>query len=501
MTGMGVGAASADLFGVFDDVTTHAPAAVAVDIDGEPTSYRALRDEAHHLGRELRRAGVGPGVPVAISCGRSPALVGAVLATLSVGGVYVPVDPLYPASRRRFLIEDSGAKALIDERHVVTALTPATAREPLTGALYVIYTSGSTGRPKGVVVTHENLLSLLRSALPLLDVGADDRWLLFHSPSFDFAAWELWGALFGGATLVVPRTAPTTDLTSLLDLLVSGRVGVLNSIPSTFRYLTRAWLRAGEPQLPVRHVMFGGERLDAATVAPFLSRHSGTRMTNLYGITEATIHATHLPIRTPEDVDGRDGASRIGRALPHLEMAVVGGEGRRCAVGEAGELWIGGGGVARGYLGQPELTDDRFRPAPPWATAGGTWFRTGDVARELDDGGFAFIGRQDEQVKMRGFRIELGEVDAALRALPGVTDAITAVVRPGTDLMRLVGCVVADDAHSGPELRQRLTAALPAFMVPARIAVVREIPRTPSGKLDRAAASLLVGERHNGGGR
>ena len=364
---------------------------------------------------------------------------------------------------------------------------------------YVIYTSGSTGRPKGVEVSHANaarLFAVLRQAFPF---GPDDVWTLFHSIAFDFSVWELWGALaFGGRLVVVPgETARSPE--AFYELLRRERVTVLSQTPSAFRQLVwaeeSALARADANETMVsdlRLVVFGGEALDPASLAPWIERHGEERplLVNMYGITETTVHTTWRRLRRS---DLEQPGSVIGRPLSDLSLYLLDRGGRPVPIGVPGEIHVGGAGVARGYLARPALTAERFVPDPFGEMSGQRLYRSGDLARRRPDGDLEYLGRIDRQVKVRGFRIELGEIEAALAEHPGVRAA--AVVaredRPGD--VRLVGYVssavspVAGPDPSPQALAAFLAQRLPGYMVPAAWVLLDRLPLTANGKVDRAA--------------
>ncbi|MEO6195019.1 MAG: amino acid adenylation domain-containing protein, partial [Thermoanaerobaculia bacterium] len=369
---------------------------------------------------------------------------------------------------------------------------------------YVIYTSGSTGRPKGVEVSHANVARLFAVIRQSFAFGQDDVWTLFHSIAFDFSVWELWGALaFGGRLVVVPgETARSPE--AFYELLRRERVTVLSQTPSAFRQLLWAEesaLARGEAMVSdLRLVVFGGEALDPASLSPWFERHGEERpqLVNMYGITETTVHTT---LRRLRQSDLSRPGSAVGRPLSDLSLYLLDRGGRPVPIGVPGEIYVGGAGVARGYLARPALTAERFVPDPFVGGVGGLrLYRSGDLARWRPDGDLEYLRRIDRQVKVRGFRIELGEIEAALAEHPGVREA--AVVaredRPGD--VRLVGYVssAARPDPSPQALAAFLAERLPAYMVPAAWVLRERLPLTANGKVDRAALPAPV-ERGSGG--
>jgi amino acid adenylation domain-containing protein len=408
-----------DLWGLFAETAARAPDAVALSDGEERLTYGQALAEGRHVAAALRDAGVRPGARVALLLGRGAGAVVAMLGVLAAGAAYVPIDPDYPPERVRVLLEDSEPDAVIAAsadaagegrldlaRARARACDDDVAPEPPPGgadaAAYVIFTSGSSGRPKGVVVTHGNVLALLRGALPLFDVGANDVWTQFHSTSFDFSVWELWGAFATGARVVCVGREAALDPRRLLALLHEERVTVLSQVPSAFRRLVTAHAAVQAPALALRYVVFGGEAVDLPSVDTFLARARARgeepQCINMYGITETTVHATF------KRIDARVAAGRgspIGTPLPHLTIALVDAEGDPVPPGSEGEMWIAGDGVAAGYLGRPDLTAERF-VARTVAGVDGRWYRSGDLAVRSPDGELEYRGRNDEQVKLRG---------------------------------------------------------------------------------------------------
>ncbi len=448
------------------------PDAIALSFGAQKLSYSALDDAASRLAAMLHTLGIGPEQRVAIALPRSIDLAVAVLAVLKAGAAYIVLDPDYPQARRDQVLEDArpalvlttaGEPALpcrtvqLDSAQVIKALAagPATMPHPVAPrpehVAYVIYTSGSTGRPKGVEVSHRNVLRLFEATRKWFDFGPRDVWTVFHSMGFDFSVWEVWGAwLHGGEAVIVPGAVARAP-NDFLRLLVERRVTVLNQTPWAFEALMRA--EANEPalsaDLALRWVVFGGEALDATRLLPWFSRHPATapRLVNMYGITETTVHASYFPV-TPE-VAAAGGASRIGVALPDLRLDVLDGALARQPVGVAGELYVGGAGLARGYLGRPGLTAERF-VADPYGPPGARLYRSGDLARWRPDGTLEYLGRTDRQIKLRGFRIELGEIEALLRSHPGVRDARVLYRAEGGSAGQLLGYVLPRLAATDP---------------------------------------------------
>ncbi|WP_406050029.1 amino acid adenylation domain-containing protein [Streptomyces virginiae] len=508
--------------------------AIAVTgIDGRLT-YRELDRSANRLAHHLRSLGVGPEVPVAVCVERTAALVTALLAVLKAGGAYVPLDPASPDERIAFTLADAGATVLVTDRDgrglpaAHTVLTgpggtdlsacPDTAPEdPGTGPAslaYVIYTSGSTGTPKGVMIEHRNVTSLLTGTRGHFGFGPDDVWSMFASAAFDVSVWEMWGALLHGGRLVVVPEETRRSPQEFHALLHRERVTVLNQTPAAFRQLVRHEEEqppgAGPADLDaLRLVVFAGEALPPEMLRPWIARHGEDRpeLVNMYGITETTVHSTYRRM-TSADLDAGAG-SMIGGAFEGWTMRVAPVEGAqdagraRAADGEAGELFVGGSGVARGYLGRPSLTAERFLPDPDATVPGARRYRSGDSARRGADGDHEYLGRLDHQVKVRGYRIELGEIENALTRHPDVRDCVVIVDEDSVGEPRLVAYWVpggAERADSTTELREHLGRTLPAYMLPNVFVALDRLPLTLNGKVDRRALPAPEAVRPDLGG-
>ncbi|MGW7033099.1 amino acid adenylation domain-containing protein, partial [Streptomyces xanthophaeus] len=445
------------------------PLATAVVAAGETLSYGELDARANQLARLLIGQGVGPESVVALALPRTPDLVVSVLAVLKAGAAYLPLDPAYPADRLAYMLDDARPVCVLstsatrealpvtgDERpgfHLVVDAPETRSRlaqfpsGPLSDAdrtdallpghpAYVIYTSGSTGTPKGVLVTHRNVVALLEATQADFGFGPQDCWTLFHSYAFDFAVWEMWGALLHGGRLVVVPESARKSPAEFLKLLVTERVTVLNQTPSAFYQLIQQDAEAAElgDQLALRTVIFGGEALTPSRLAGWCERHGDeqTVLVNMYGITETTVHVTYRRL-SPEDCTAPEASSAppagvIGRALPGLRAYVLDAGLGVVPVGVVGELYVAGVQLGRGYVGRGGLTAERF-VADPFGGVGARMYRTGDLVRWVAGGGLEYVGRSDGQVKVRGFRVELGEVEGVLVRHAGVSQA--AVVARG----------------------------------------------------------------------
>ncbi|WP_433730545.1 non-ribosomal peptide synthase/polyketide synthase [Actinoplanes sp. CA-051413] len=478
--------------------TPHAPA--VLHDDGE-LSYAELDDRVNRLARLLIERGAGPESIVALVLPRSPEIVVAQLAAGRAGAAYLPVDPAYPGDRIAFMLDDARpvltvtradlaaslpegpVLIVLDDPAVAAALagqptarvTAADRRARLDPAhpAYVIYTSGSTGRPKGVSVTHAGVASFSAAEIEHFAVRPGDRVLQFASPSFDASVLELCMALPAGAALVVPPPGPLVG--EQLQEVLAGRRVTHALIPPA------ALATVGEAELPdLGTLIVGGDACGPELVARWAP---GRRMINAYGPTESTVVTSWTGPLTP------GGVPPIGRPIPNTRVYVLDAALQPVPVGVAGELYVAGAGLARGYLQRPGLTAERFL-ADPFGAAGSRMYRTGDLARWTTAGELEFLGRADDQVKIRGFRIEPGEVEAALTAHPAVAQAVVIARedRPGSK--RLVAYVVPPAGESAPgtvELREFLGRSLPDYLVPAAFLALPALPVTANGKLDKRA--------------
>lgn len=483
------------------------PDAVAVEGPTGRLTYGELDGLANQLARRLQRLGIGPDAPVAVCLERSPEMIVAWLAALKAGGAYVPIDPDYPAERREFMLADTEAGVVVtssklrmlfertDRSRRLTVLCVDTDWAEIAGEdtsaptghataqhlAYLCYTSGSTGLPKGVCVPHRAVLRLLLGA-DYFQVDGSDAIAQMSSASFDAATFEVWGALFHGARLVIVPTAVLLSPRELAALLERERITTLFVTTGAFNTLSRE-----KPDVfrTVKCVLTGGEAASPACFGEVLRQGAPGRLLNVYGPTECTTFATCQTVReVAPDATGIP----IGRPISNTTAYVLDERRQLVPVGVPGELYLGGDGVARGYHRRPELTAEKFVPDPFTQRPAAQLYRTGDVVRWLGDGAIEFLGRVDNQVKLRGYRIELGEVEAALLRHEAVREAV-AIVQKRHDDPQLVAHVVpkAGATIDAARLREFLRESLPAFMVPAAVLVHDSLPLTRSGKVDRAA--------------
>jgi len=474
------------------------PAAVAVECRGERMTYAELNARADHVARLLRGRGVGPEVCVGIALDRSPEMVAAVLGVLRAGGAYVPLDVAYPRERLAHVVADAALPVVLTRSALLERLPASSARTvcldadavplaaesdadlPMAVApgnlAYVLYTSGSTGRPKGVLVEHCSVLALLDWAEREYPPEALSGVLASTSLAFDLSVFELFLPLTTGGRVIL-----AADALELPRLPARDEVTLLNTVPSA----AEALLRAGAIPAGVRVVNLAGEALRRSLADGLLALPGVERVYNLYGPTEDTTYSTFARV-----LPSGEGPPPIGRPLPGTGAYVL-DEGLHLAPeGDTGELYLAGEGLARGYLGRPELTAERFLPDPLAASGGGRMYRTGDRVRRLAGGELEFLGRVDRQVKLRGHRIELGEVEAVLEEAPSVRAAVVLLREDPPGGPRLVAYTVGGEPGDAPvedALRAHLRARLPEYMIPSAFVALDAFPLTPNGKVDRGA--------------
>ncbi|MDH2390581.1 non-ribosomal peptide synthetase [Streptomyces sp. HNM0663] len=475
------------------------PRRMAVRCGERSMTYGELLGAVSAVADRLKRHGVGPGHRVAVSIDRSTDLPVALLGVLMAGAAFVPIDPAYPVERQQYMLRASGARITLTVGRLVgreaagvllvdgsdsgtsrpEADTLAAQNAGRDGLAYLMYTSGSTGRPKAVAVDHRCLVKGVLSMAPVVGPEPDDVWLSLTSPSFDPVLVDLFLPLVSGASVVIAEDDQVLDGQALRGLLARWEATVLQATPVTWSMLLEAGWSGG-----LRVALCGGEPMSPFLAARLCAR--ARQVWNIYGPTETTIWSTAHAV-TPGD----RGVVPVGRPLPDTTLHLLDEERRPVAPGERGEVWIGGGGVTRGYAGEPRLTAERF-VADPFSSSGGRLYRTGDMGRLNAEGELELLGRADHQIKIRGHRVEPGEIESRLAEVPSVAEAVV-VPRKAGESLRLVAYVrpkkgsLLDEA----QLRAHAESRLPRHMLPAVYLTVDEWPRTPNGKIDRRALAEL----------
>jgi amino acid adenylation domain-containing protein len=467
------------------------------EVESEITvTYRRLNEKANQLAYWLREKGVLADNIVGIMVERSAEMIIGILGILKAGGAYLPIDPGYPRERIDFMLKDSNAVVLLTLAELLdvgkgkgTAWGAPTISS--TNLAYIIYTSGTTGKPKGVLIQHKNVVRLMFNDKFRFDFNHRDVWTLFHSYCFDFSVWEMYGALLYGGKLVVIPGITTRDPGMFLARLQEEGVTVLNQTPSVFYRLIAEELKQEKKGLSLRYVIFGGEALSPGKLKEWKARYPETRLINMFGITETTVHVTFKEI-TAEAVDLK--ISNIGNSIPTLYTYVLDKNRNLVPIGVPGELYVGGEGLAKGYLNRPELTAEKFVDGSKYARR---LYRSGDLVKRCENGDMIYLGRIDSQVQIRGHRIELGEIRGHLVNHGDIKDAVVVDREDKTGDKYLCAYVVLhspshlNSPHSTPstavELREYLSARLPGYMIPSFFVPLEEIPLTPNGKVDMMA--------------
>jgi amino acid adenylation domain-containing protein len=494
----------------FEQQVESAPDSIAIQLGSDCMTYRELDRRSNQLARILLRYALKPDSLVAVCFERSLEMIVSMLAILKAGAGYLPIDPSYPVERIKVILEDANPSAILTQQALAANLPQTAApivcvdKDPelianedstrlasiacLDNLAYVIYTSGSTGKPKGVMVTHRNVGRLLKSTESWFNFDSTDVWTLFHSSAFDFSVWEIWGCLLTGGRLVCVPHWVTRSPRDFYSLLAKQQVTVLNQTPAAFYQIIQVEDSGLVKSLALRYVIFGGEALNFANLRPWFARHSDRKpqLINMYGITETTVHVTYRPVTAEDSLT--ETRSLIGIPIPDLRLYLLDPQLRPALPGAIGEIYVGGAGVARGYLNRPQLTSERFVADPFAGQPEALMYKSGDLARALENGDIEYLGRGDMQVKIRGFRIELGEIEATLANHPGVQQAVVLARKDGPGEQKLVAYFVKRTACSptANDLREFLKIRLPQHMVPYAYVQLDALPLTVNGKIDRA---------------
>ncbi len=513
------------IYELFEDQVEKNSNHVALVNEDDQLTYKELNERANQLARHIRKrykAITGQELVsdtlIALCLERSLDMVTGILAVMKSGGAYVPMDPGYPDERFKHILSDTDSKLVVTQSHLEQKLRDVIDIELVSideqddktlyskeetinlpkysqsnDLAYVIYTSGTTGVPKGVLQTHNNVHRLLSATDNQFMFSPKDVWTLYHSYIFDFTAWELWGSLAYGCKLIIPSKEVVKDISSFVELCSKYKVTVLNQTPFAFYTFIDQLDNKEDINLnSIRYVIFGGDALNVSLLNKWWDykriKNLQTKLINMYGITETTVHVTYKEIDENESV-----TSNIGQPIDDLKAYVLDKYNQPVPIGVIGELYIGGAGLARGYLNRPKLTAEKFVPnqfATESDKAKGytRLYKTGDLVRWLPDGNIEYIGRNDFQVKIRGYRIELGEIENQLSSMEGIKQC-RVLAKDINDINYLVGYYVADEALSlsNDDILSQLSKALPDYMVPSVLVEIDSMPLTVNGKLDRRA--------------
>jgi len=476
------------------------PDAIAVVFGERQLTYGELNQRANQLAHYLRRRGVGLEQKVGVLLEPSVEFVVALLAILKAGGSYLPLDTGYPKSRMQFMLADADVKLLLTSRSQTELpdvkeliyldetwqqfetessenLQTETTAEDLA---YVMYTSGSTGQPKGVAVMHRNINRLVRNT-NYMQLDETDRMGQVSNVAFDAATWEIWGTLTSGGTIVGLSKETVLSPVEFKRAIAEQRITVMFLTVALVNQMAQS-----EPDgfAPLRYLFIGGEACDPQSVRRILTHGKPQHLVNVCGPTETTTYSAWYDI---EEVPAEAHTIPIGRAVSNTELWVLDKYGHILPVGVPGELYVGGDGIAREYLGRPDLTAQKFVPDPFSTKPGARLYRSGDLCRYLSDGSVDLLRRMDQQVKIRGFRIELGEIEVVLNEHPAVRESAVVVREDAPNEKRLVAYVVTDSAQIVNELRSWLRERLPEYFIPSFFVILDKLPLTPNGKVDRRA--------------
>ncbi|MCW1242733.1 amino acid adenylation domain-containing protein, partial [Bacillus pretiosus] len=483
---------------IFEEQVKKTPNNIAIVCEDEQLTYLELNKKANRLARELRSRDVKSGTIVGIMTERSLEMIVGIMGILKAGGVYLPIDPIYPVERIKYMLADSETSVLITKDGLLKNVEfdgeivnledgKINLREEYNldrintpqDLAYVIYTSGTTGKPKGVMIEHKNVIRLMFNDKMQFDFNEKDVWTMFHSYCFDFSVWEMYGALLYGGKLVLIQRDTAIDVEEFLRVLKEEKVTVLNQIPTPFYSLMNKELSYEQSELNLRYVIFGGEALKPGMLREWIKKYPKTKLINMYGITETTVHVTYKEIGEKEI---NEGISNIGKPIPTLATYIMDKNLKLLPIGVPGELCVGGDGVGRGYLNRKQLTEQKFVTNPYKLDE--RIYRSGDKARLLDNGDIEYLGRIDYQVKIRGFRIELGEIENSLLKIDGIKEVM--VLDKGENENKyLCAYYVGKEEYSVGELRGNLNKSLPDYMVPSYFIRLEEMPLTSNGKVDR----------------
>ena len=474
----------------------------ALSFQNEIMTYEQLNIKSNQLAHKLIERGVVCGTKVAILMERSFDMVVSIIAILKAGGAYVPIDTEYPEALIEHIIKDSESKVIItnSERFhnsiSVNDLEQFNKNNPNVplqedALAYIIYTSGSTGYPKGVMIEHRNAESLLNSAS--MKFTSSDIWTLFHSISFDFSVWELFESLLTGATLVIVPNEIRRNFRKFRSLLIENNVTVLNQTTSSFYSLQEEEFKYPEKQLTLRYVIFGGEKLNPKLMSKWKNKYQNTSLIHVYGITETTIFSTYKEM---DEEDVLSNISNIGKAFSNSVIHLLNDKFEPVLLGEVGEIYVEGAGLAKGYTNNSALTSEKFFIIP--TVSENRLYRSGDLGRYLYNGDLEYVGRADNQVKVRGHRIELDQIEAQLNKYDAIKQSIV-IVTDANETDKLLQAFYTSESDIDPkDISDFLATTLPTYMIPISFKRVEKFKQTNNGKIDRKCVLQYLDAKKDG---
>lgn len=514
---------------LFEDQVKRTPDNVAIKFEDEEMTYATLNGKANQVAKILRSKGVKPGDIVALMLERSLNMMVGILSILKAGAAYLPIDPDYPQNRISDMLSDTNASVLLIEDdidcgrwilgdhvqnntsniafvdregkyvcqdfNVETVLLdrlPSLKQEDIENNIenvnrpedlaYIIYTSGSSGKSKGVMIEHRNLVRLMFHDNMLFDFNEHDIWTMFHSYCFDFSVWEMYGALLHGGKLIIVPKLIAKDPRAFLELIQKEDITILNQTPTAFKNLINEEFKFQNQMCKIRTIIFGGEALQPKMLGRWKRRYPNTKLINMYGITETTVHVTYKEIEGDEI---KSAISNIGRPIPTLQTYILNENFELLPIGVVGELCVSGKGVSRGYINNPELTHEKFIQNPYKKDE--RLYLSGDLARMLQNGDLEYMGRKDNQIKLRGHRIEIGEIEKNILDYDKVSEVVVLLTEDSDEGKSLVAYLLGTEMLTIADLRNHLSSLLPTYMIPSKFIQLDNMPMTPNGKIDKKA--------------